>query len=156
ISQAVRQHGGIVQNFTGDSVLAVFGLSDPPGNPGPSAIAAVHSAVGVRTMFDALVSDSMKTWRKGTGQAINIGLRCAIHTGDTLVGTGGLPDRGQLTLFGLTVDLARRIECLAHGESRQILISQTTKSLAEPFTASISARKISVLKDLNGVQGELL
>ncbi|HEY6398970.1 MAG TPA: adenylate/guanylate cyclase domain-containing protein, partial [Solirubrobacteraceae bacterium] len=91
ISATVERHGGIVQKFAGDSVLAVFGI---PRVHEDDALRAVRAAVEIRDRARAV----------GEEVGIALRLRTGLNTG--LVVT----DEGRTLALGDAVNVAARLE----------------------------------------------
>ena len=129
-SRTVFEHGGVLDKFIGDGVMALFGVLNHKSDRGVAdAIGAVRAGFDLRERFRILVNDWSKQWELYTPQNIEIGLGCGIHTGDALVGNVGTDFRDQFTALGPHVNFAARVEARAgHG---QILLSQSTKSRIE-------------------------
>ena len=106
---AVERHGGLVEKFIGDAVVAVFGV---PQAHEDDALRAVRAAAEMRERLTSLGA--------GPGRA---GCRIGITTGEVLVGTEDQP------LIGDTMNTAARLESAA--EPGEILIGETTYRLVQ-------------------------
>jgi adenylate cyclase len=155
-ANTILARGGVVDRFIGDGVMAIFGVFSPVGEPGSpvvaaaqrnDAVAAVQAAKEIRAGFDSIVRTWMPKWEFATQQEINIGLRCGINTGEALVGNTGSDTRDQFSALGDCVNLAAHFEKEANGKKRQILITQSTKSLVEQAVRVVYVRKIKLTKD---------
>jgi adenylate cyclase len=124
-SETIFSHGGVVDKFIGDGVMALFGaFGDGDDEDGADANNAVSSALEIRHTFEEILNRWMGKWTLNVPQRIDIGLGCGIHTGvQTLVGNVGTEKRDQYTALGPHVNFAARIENMA-GKG-QILISST-------------------------------
>ncbi len=96
--QAVSHHGGTLEKFIGDAVMAIFGLPVAHGDDAERAIAA---ALALR---DAVAADPALN---GTG-AIHLRLRVGVNTGE-VVATSDLSG-GDFLITGDAVNVAARIE----------------------------------------------
>jgi adenylate cyclase len=112
----VQRHGGFVDKFIGDGVLAVFGA---PLAAGSHASAAVRAALD---MVAVLASDSALTLN---GQPIRI--RVGLHTDRVIVGNIGAPDRFNYTVVGDGVNLASRLEGVGKMYHLAIIASDATR-----------------------------
>ncbi|MGE5840253.1 MAG: adenylate/guanylate cyclase domain-containing protein [Deltaproteobacteria bacterium] len=114
---AIRNHDGLVLQYVGDEIEAVFGV---PLKTGDHADRAVRAALDMRKNLEELNKKRLllgKTpFRHGIG----------IHTGDVLAGNTGSEDRLSYALIGDTVNLASRIEGLTKAFQWDILISNET------------------------------
>jgi adenylate cyclase len=124
---AVQRHGGHVNKFLGDGLMALFGTPRPCDDHADRAVAAA---------LDLLA----ELWRlndelKRDGQApLTVGI--GIHTGPALVGcigatlsTEGGRDRvrKEFTAIGETVNVAQRLEQLTKTCGGPILVSEATR-----------------------------
>ncbi|SMH30188.1 adenylate/guanylate cyclase domain-containing protein [Azospirillum agricola] len=100
MTDIVEAHGGFVDKYIGDAVLAVFGAPYAIDN---HARAAVDAALAMRQAMDEdptlLATDS------GRGDC-----RIGLATGPVLIGNIGSPRRFNYTVMGDTVNLASRLE----------------------------------------------
>lgn len=119
MSCAIHNCEGLVIQFIGDEIEAVFGAPLPIDNH-PSQ--AVLAALEMRRRLD-LVNKDLET--KGY-PALQHGV--GIHTGQVLAANIGSPDRLSYALIGDTVNLASRIQELNKDYGTDILISHTTQS----------------------------
>ena len=117
MSAVIERHGGTVEKFIGDAVMAVFGI---PRLHEDDAVRAVRAAVGMR---DALVSLNTDLEREhGEGLAARIG----VNTGEVVAGD---PSAGQRLVTGDAVNVAARLEqAAAPGE---ILLGEPTFRLVK-------------------------
>lgn len=109
--QAIQGHGGIVDKFIGDGILAVFGLDGD--------MAACRNAVNCATEMEARLR--ALTPKLCAPMQIGIG----IHKGDALAGIVGSPERLEFTVVGDVVNTASRIEGMTRDLNASILISET-------------------------------
>jgi len=119
MQKTIRQHNGLVLQYVGDEIEAVFGV--PIEQPG-HADRAVRAAMEMRKSLDKLNDQ-----RAGQGKPpLRHGI--GICTGQVLAGITGSENRQSYTLIGSTVNLASRIEELTKTVGCDILISQETKA----------------------------
>ncbi len=122
---AIQQHGGLVDKFIGDAVLAVFGLTGSTGNP---AVAAVSAGLEMRRRLEAY---NVKLAERGLQLQSGIG----IHAGDVVAGYVGSTDRVEFTVIGHNVNLASRIQGQARQPLPPLLFSEEVgRRLAGAFT----------------------
>jgi adenylate cyclase len=110
---AIRAHGGLVLQFIGDEIEAVFGAPVP---------APDHAARAVRAALD--MRQRLKAWNMGRSRPLSHGI--GVHTGLVLAGAIGSRERLSYALVGDTVNLASRIEGLTKQVGADILVSATT------------------------------
>ncbi|MBF0499219.1 MAG: HAMP domain-containing protein [Candidatus Riflebacteria bacterium] len=105
MSRAIRAHGGEIDKFIGDKILAVF-HNDTLGGRDVAASAAVEAAIRMRRDHEHLQ-------RQLQGILPNH-LGIGVVSGTVLAGIMGTPDvRLEYTVIGDTVNLASRLEDLA-------------------------------------------
>jgi adenylate cyclase len=125
MQEVIRQLNGLVLQFVGDEIEAVFGV--PIEQPG-HADRAVQAALEMRKSLD-LLNDQ----RAGQGKPL-FAHGIGICTGQVLAGITGSDNRQSYTLIGSTVNLASRIEELTKKAGCDILVSEeTVASLASTF-----------------------
>jgi adenylate cyclase len=104
----VKQHGGDIDKFVGDQILAVF-------VGGGSEANAVRCALAMQARMGELGAD-----RPGRHLAVGIG----VSTGEVVMGAMGSPDRMDYTVLGDAVNLAARL--CSRAERGQVLVSRST------------------------------
>jgi adenylate cyclase len=112
----VFRHGGSLDKFIGDCIMAIWGapLDDPE-----HARRAVACALD---MADTLQAFKRELGAENTDFDVGIGL----HSGPAVVGLMGSQKRLEYTAIGDTVNLASRIEGLTKDAKRRILVSRET------------------------------
>jgi class 3 adenylate cyclase len=123
MAEAIGQNHGLILQFIGDEIEAVFGapspLEDHPTH-------AVHAAMAMR---ERLVSVNAKLQKKGYAP-LRHGI--GIHTGNVVAANIGSEDRLSYALVGDTVNVSSRIQSLNKEFNTDVLISGTTlKRLSE-------------------------
>ncbi|RJQ85418.1 MAG: hypothetical protein C4519_03345 [Desulfobacteraceae bacterium] len=123
MSGAIRRHGGLVLQFIGDEIEAVFGA---PLSLENHPVKAVDAALEMRhclTLVNReLVAQGLEPLRHGIG----------IHTGKVLAGHIGSPELSSYAMVGKTVNLAARIQDLNKRFNSDILLSaETRRSLGD-------------------------
>jgi class 3 adenylate cyclase len=117
MSSVIERHGGTVEKFIGDAVMAVFGI---PQLHEDDALRAVRAADGMRTALVTLNHDLERD--HGVGLAARIG----VNTGEVVAGD---PSGGQRLVTGDAVNVAARLEqAAAPGE---ILLGESTHRLVK-------------------------
>lgn len=131
---AIRAHGGLVLQFIGDEIEAVFGA--PLDNP-HHADAAVAAA---REM-----SRRLAAWNTGRRAAGRHTLRhgIGIHSGTVIAGNIGSSERLSYALVGDAVNVASRIQALNKEFGTSTLVSGATRArltVSVPLTAMPAVR----------------
>src|SRR6185295_20290992 len=127
-SQVVERHGGVVEKFIGDAVMAVFGV---PQVHEDDAVRAVRAASEMRMALEALNPDLDRD------HGMTLACRIGVNTGDVVAGTGD-----QKIVTGDAVNVAARLEqAAAPGE---ILLGERTFSLVRDAVVSESIADLSM------------
>ncbi len=117
MAEAIGQNHGLVLQFIGDEIEAVFGAPLPLEN---HPTHAVRAAIAMR---ERLVSVNEKLQQKGY-DALRHGI--GLHTGNVVAANIGSDDRLSYALVGDTVNVASRIQGLNKEYGTDILVSATT------------------------------
>jgi len=148
-ARAIFRHGGLLDKFIGDGVMALFGVLKPLDADGDSdALAAVQSAMAVRAEFQQIEAKWKDIWRRHEPRQFQIGLGCGIHTGEAMVGHIGTQFRDQFTALGHPVNLAARLE--ARALSGEILLSEST---ATRVRSRVELEEAEPIKDIKNIEG---
>ena len=121
MSQIVMRHGGTIDKFMGDAIMAFFGDPETRGDK-EDALACVRMAMEMR---EALGGFQREWYERGVETPFRV--RVGINTGYCTVGNFGSAERMEYTIIGGQVNVASRLESAA--EPDQILISHETWSL---------------------------
>ena len=117
MAAVIESHGGTVEKFIGDAVMAVFGI---PRLHEDDAVRAVRAAVGMREALASLNTEL--ELEHGEGLAARIG----VNTGEVVAGD---PSAGQRLVTGDAVNVAARLEQAA--EPGEILLGEPTFRLVK-------------------------
>jgi adenylate cyclase len=101
MSEIIFAHGGTVDKFMGDGMLAFFG--DPFDLP-DHALRCVEAACAMQRKIRALA----EKWKPLAG--IDLKVRIGVNTGKVVVGNLGARGRIEYTVVGAAVNLAQRME----------------------------------------------
>ena len=112
----LERHGGQVEKFIGDAVMAVFGI---PVLHEDDALRALRAALELRQAFVVLNEELDRSF------GVRLGVRTGVNSGEVIAGD---PSRGHAFVSGDAVNVAQRLEgAAAEGE---ILIGEPTYQLA--------------------------
>jgi class 3 adenylate cyclase/tetratricopeptide (TPR) repeat protein len=115
VRAVIEHHGGTVEKFIGDAVMAVFGT---PTVHEDDPLRAVRAATEMRTTVADLNRELDRRW------SIQLSIRTGINTGEVVAGD---PGTGQTFVTGDAVNVASRLEHAAG--AGEILIGDTTYRL---------------------------
>jgi class 3 adenylate cyclase/CHASE2 domain-containing sensor protein len=117
MTAAIFKHHGMINDFVGDAVMAVFGapVTDPE-----HAWNAVQSAIDMDRALTALNEE----WKKKGLLELRMGI--GIHTGRVFAGNVGGRDRIKYTVIGDPVNVASRVEGLNKDLSTTLLVTEET------------------------------
>jgi adenylate cyclase len=131
---AVTKRGGMVNKFTGDGMLAVFGVPIEQ-DIAADAQAAIEASREIKAGLETLNAELRD---EGLPEML---IRLGIHSGDALVGSMGSAERIEYAVIGDTVNCASRLESLdknRHDGVLRVLMSSQTLALLDPqFRSSL-------------------
>jgi class 3 adenylate cyclase len=113
--RAIERHGGTVEKYIGDAVMAVFGI---PQLHEDDALRAVRAAVEMREGLAALNEEL------GRDRGVTLEVRIGVNTGEVVAGD---PTAGQALVTGDAVNVAARLE--QHAAPGGILVGDDTHRL---------------------------
>jgi class 3 adenylate cyclase len=123
VVMAVEAEGGVVKQFLGDGVMALFGAPQPYAD---HAERAVRAALGIVGRLEGL---NQRLQREGTA-ALEIGV--GVHTGEVVAGLIGPDSRSEYGVVGDAVNVASRIEALTREMNTTILVSKEISARLGP------------------------
>ena len=112
----LERHGGQVEKFIGDAVMAVFGV---PVLHEDDAVRAVRAAVELREELDRLNDELERVY------GVRIAVRMGVNSGEVMAGD---PGSGHSFVAGDAVNVAKRLEEVA--TPGEILVGEPTYRLA--------------------------
>jgi len=135
----VGQHGGTIDKFIGDAVMAVFGSPVSRGAR-EEARQAVRCGLAMRVALAALNAH----WRQRGLAELDNGVGLA--SGPVLAGQIGSPQRLEFTVIGDTVNLAARLEAMTRQVEAPLVFDTATAELlaGDPVLApaSLGSREV--------------
>jgi adenylate cyclase len=100
MTDVVFTHGGLLNKYIGDGLMAIFGLPHQPPDPEERAI---KTALGMLDKLDEIT--------RSTGEAIKVGI--GINSGPAMAGYLGTTEYIEFSVIGYPVNVAWGLEALA-------------------------------------------
>jgi class 3 adenylate cyclase len=118
LTEVVFRHGGVVDKFVGDSLMAVWGA---PVAQEDHATRALSAAEDMMRFLETASED----WRRRFDCEIRLGV--GVNSGEVVVGNIGSNKRMEYTVIGDVVNVAARLESIA--QPNQVLVGESTVTL---------------------------
>lgn len=115
VGQAVREAGGVPNQFIGDSVMALFGLDT-------DLATACRQALKAARAIEAGIDAENERFRAELGQPLGFGI--GLHAGRAVVGEVGWQETRTFTAVGDAVNTAARLQELCKGFDARLVVSQ--------------------------------
>lgn len=112
--ECVFRHGGALDKFIGDALMAYWGVPEARDDDADRAVATAFE-------MQASLATLNARWRVEGRPELQAGI--GIHQGDAFVGNIGSPRRLEFTLIGDTVNVASRLCALA--QAGDVLVSES-------------------------------
>ncbi len=119
MSEIIFTHGGTLDKFIGDGLMALFGA---PYTSPHDARDAITAAIEMQRAVKQIETELKAS---GLGE-VSIGI--GLHTGEATVGYIGSERRSEYTAIGDTVNVSSRLE--SHAKAGEILVSEETMKAA--------------------------
>lgn len=119
LTEVVFRHGGTVDKFVGDCLMAVWGA------PVEDADHARHALAAAEDMM-RLLETANEGWVEKYGTEVRLGI--GINAGEAIVGNIGSNKRMEYTVVGDVVNVAARLEALAR--PNEVLVAAAARELA--------------------------
>ncbi len=135
IGSAVQDCGGVANQFIGDSVMAIFGLTtDLPA----AARQAIHACV--------LIDQRMQAWGESFvaqfGQSLEFGM--GLHAGSVALGRVGFAGTTSFTAVGEVVNTASRLQEYSKVTQARLVLSSDVARLAQVSDSLGAAQQMQV------------
>lgn len=147
MSKVIYKHGGTVDKYEGDAIIAFFGEPVPFKD---HAVRALRASMDMRKALKDLINQ----WeREGRPNQIEMGI--GINSGEVFVGLLGSAERINYTIIGDNANLASRLQDLTKTYAWPILISESTyqqvkdefdTELADAVTVKGKTKPVNVYK----------
>ena len=135
VGGAIAEAGGIANQYTGDGVMALFGVETGPETACRQALRAAAGMV-------ARVQEFSRSFGAELEAPLRLGV--GIHTGTVVVGEMGYGDTRYLTAVGDTVHVASRLEALTKEYECELVVSEQVLSRAGLAGADYPRHELTV------------
>jgi adenylate cyclase len=124
MAEVVAAHGGTIDKFQGDAVMAVFGAPDPQPD---HAERALRCAIAMQARQAEL---NAQGWGVDDLPGLDVGI--GVNTGQVIAGTVGGGGRLEYTVVGDAVNVASRLQSEADGGEIVASVSTVTAAPSVP------------------------
>jgi adenylate cyclase len=134
----IFRHGGMLDKYLGDGLMAVFGAPIPyPDHARRALVAALEMQSRLDELNQIWIARGEGTFRSGVG----------LNSGSVIVGNIGSPERMDYTVIGEDVNLAARLESMNKEQGTSLILSdRTLKSIeANSSTADFNIRSLGAV-----------
>lgn len=135
VSQAVIENGGQPNQFVGDGMLALFGLS---ADPQAACRQALKAASGIATRIDELNELLSHDLR----QPIRFGI--GIHGGEVIIGDIGYRDHIVFTALGDAVNVAARLQDMTKTLACEAIVSEEVRRTAGLADDALPQQEVAI------------
>jgi adenylate cyclase len=140
-SDIIDEHGGVVDKYIGDAIMALFGAPvTAPDDPQRAVETAIGMVKALPALNERFAADGWPELKIGIG----------IHTGIAVAGNVGSETRLNYTVLGDAVNLASRLEGLCKDYGVPIIVSEATMRRC----SGIQFRELGIAK-VKGKQEEV-
>ncbi len=122
----IHAHGGRVDKYVGDGLLAVFGAPRRQPNHADEALAAALEIAGALSHSDG---DAGKEGHGEQDEVLEIGI--GLSSGTVVAGNVGGDGRFEFTVIGDAVNVASRVEAATRETGDSLLVAERTVSLLQ-------------------------
>jgi adenylate cyclase len=131
LAHCVFAHGGMLDKFLGDGLMAIFGVMPDPSD---GAVPAARAALQMRE--EMARANATHTARGFPAIGFGVGL----NTGEVILGAVGIPQRLEFTAIGDVVNTAARLQELTKEFACNIVLTSQTAERLRP--AGIALRSL--------------
>lgn len=141
----IRKHGGSIDKYLGDGILASFGATRPSQTYAADALSAVDDLMAeARAWSESRVAQGLPP--------VNVG--AAVASGTVLFGAVGDETRLEYTVIGDAVNLAAKLEKQTKAEKVRALTDAETYALARRQNYAI-AKEVRIARHVGGVESPI-
>jgi adenylate cyclase len=135
VGDAVREAGGVPNQFIGDSVMAIFGAENDSAEAARQALAAARG-------IEQRMRELNERLSRDFGQRLRFGI--GIHAGPAALGEVGYRDTRTLSAVGDTVNTASRLQELTKLYEVPLVISERVALAAGLDASAFEAKEIGI------------
>ncbi len=135
VGTAITTAGGVVNQFTGDGVMALFGIEGGAIGGARQAVVAAQSMVAGMAALSAELAGDLST-------PLHIGI--GLHAGPAVVGQMGWGQSFYLTAVGDTVHVAARLEQATKDYGAELVLSEDVARLAGLDLSAFPGHELAV------------
>ena len=135
VSQAVIESGGMPNQFVGDGMLALFGLS-------ASRQQACRQALRAAAMIAANIDELNKFLEHDLREPIRFGI--GINGGEVIVGDIGFRDHMVFTALGDAVNVAARLQDMTKSLACEVVISDEVRAMAGLAEDALPVQEVAI------------
>ncbi|MBQ9538291.1 MAG: adenylate/guanylate cyclase domain-containing response regulator [Treponema sp.] len=133
MGKIIKTHGGMIDKFMGDAIMALFGAPESYiYNGNRAANAALEMSLAAKQMDTSILNMGDKKFRIGIG----------INYGTPIVGALGSDDKKEYTVIGDDVNLASRVESLTKLYGSDILITESVKKDIDAVREAVKEKEL--------------
>lgn len=114
MGKVINRHGGYIDNYMGDGLMALFGVEHPQD----ATLRAVRAGLG---MLEAV--EQLKSYLENI-YTMSFRIGVGVHYGEVVLGSIGAKDERRMTAIGDAVNFASRVEDANKEYGTQLLITE--------------------------------
>ena len=114
--EVIKKHGGTIDKFIGDAIMALFGA---PVSYADNAERALKAAFEMTALLPNISCDLIKI-----PEGLKFDIGTGIHYGEVIVGSIGCEEKSDYTVIGDSVNLSSRLEGLTKIYGSKIIVSE--------------------------------
>jgi adenylate cyclase len=135
VGDAIRRHGGTIDKYLGDGLMAIFGARDGEATGCRQALNAARDIDIAIERLNRQISGEL-------GRPLRIGM--GLDVGPLVVGNIGHADTASVTVIGSTVNAASRLEALTKEKKCQLIVSTDVLKLASVGLDGLTLEQVTM------------